>query len=309
LQAKMRALVKVPAGFAASFAIFWRFRPDAVIGMGAYSAAPVILAAWAARIFRAVHEQNRIAGMTNRLLAPFANRIYVSFPDTRIGRCPGKIRYTGNPIRREIGRETGETGAPEDGRKFCVLVAGGSQGAHQINTAIIAALPGLKSPETLRFIHQTGMADLEAVRQGYAGAGIEASVEAFFDDMAACYAAADFTICRAGATSVAEVAAAGIPAVFIPYPYAADNHQYHNAKALEDAGAAEVVPQEAADGRLLAGRINYYAGERGVRMQMQERMRNFARPNAARAIAEDILSCLGARGAGRGPGPSGDTSG
>ncbi|MFO7839281.1 MAG: undecaprenyldiphospho-muramoylpentapeptide beta-N-acetylglucosaminyltransferase [Desulfosalsimonadaceae bacterium] len=304
-KAKMLALIKVPAGFAASFGIFLRFKPDAVLGMGAYSAAPVILAAWAARIFRAVHEQNRIAGMTNRLLARFADRIYVSFPDTVTGKRCADTRFTGNPIRSDIGKEA----AGKDKQKFNVLIAGGSQGAHKINTAALAALPGLKSPETMRFIHQTGTADLEMVRQGYEDAGIDALVEAFFDDMAACYAAADFIICRAGATSVAEVAAAGIPAVFIPYPYAADNHQYYNAKALEDEGAAEVIPQEAADGRLLAGRINYYAREEGVRMQMQERMRAFARPDAARAIAEDMLNCLGRGRPGGKQKKSGDAGG
>lgn len=297
---KLKALFKVPAGLIAALMLFIRFRPHAVVGMGAYSAAPVIVAAWMLRIFRVIHEQNRIAGMTNRFLARFANRIYVSFPDTAIGARPDKILFTGNPIRGAIGQAQAKELAEAGLKPFTVLILGGSQGAHAINLSVMAALAHLQASQwgtRLRFIHQTGAADCEMVREAYAKAGIEARVDAFFDDMAACYAAADLIICRAGATSVAETAAAGLPAVFIPYPYAADNHQYFNAKSLVDAGAAEMIDQEKAGGHVLAERILFYAENEAERTQMQARIRDFSRPDAAQAIVSDICRALGTGGA------------
>lgn len=299
---KLKALFKVPAGLIAALLLLVRFRPHAVIGMGAYSAAPVITAAWMLRIFRAIHEQNCIAGMTNRFLGRFANRIYVSFPDTAIGGSPEKILFTGNPIRGEIAQAQAQAEeVPEAGAKpFTVLILGGSQGAHAINLSIMAALAHLQASEwaaRIRFIHQTGAADCEMVREAYAKAGIEARVEAFFDDMAACYAAADLIICRAGATSVAEVAAVGLPAVFIPYPHAADNHQYFNAKSLVDAGAAEMIGQEEAEGHVLTERILFYAENEDTRSRMQAAIRAFSRPDAANAIVSDICRALGLSGA------------
>ena len=292
---KLKALIKMPAGLIAALLLLIRFRPHAVIGMGAYSAAPVIMAAWLLRIFRAIHEQNRIAGMTNRFLARFANRIYVSFPDTGIGNRPEKILFTGNPIRQAIGQAPAEE-RPEKGPKpFTVLILGGSQGAHAINLSVMAALAHLQASQwaaRLRFIHQTGAADCEMVREAYAKADIEARVDAFFDDMAACYAAADLIICRAGATSVAETAAAGLPAVFIPYPHAADNHQYFNAKSLVDAGAAEMIDQQEAEGHVLAERILFYAENEAARTRMQARIRSFSRPEAAQVIVSDICRML-----------------
>ena len=292
---KLKALAKLPAGILASVAILIRFRPDVVIGMGAYSAAPVLIAAWLMGIFRVIHEQNRIPGMTNRFLARYAHRIYVSFPDTEVGGYPDKIRFTGNPIRLEIAGQAGGSAPEATTGVFTILILGGSQGAHAINSAVINALEYLDESSKYRFIHQTGTADVETVSYGYEKAGIEARVESFFDDMAACYKSADLTICRAGATSVAEVATAGLAAIFIPYPYAADNHQYFNAKSLVDAGAAEMMDQAALDGPTLAERINYYATNTSARRHLQSKILAFARPGAADEVAEDICRARGAR--------------
>jgi len=293
---KLAALVKVPAGILTSFALFIRFRPDAVIGMGGYSAAPVIMAAWMTRIFRVIHEQNRIPGMTNRFLARYAHRIYVSFTDTHMGGFSENIRFTGNPIRPEITEKISKAQRPRSTEAFTVLILGGSQGAHAINMAVIEALAHLTGAQAFRFIHQTGEADAERVQAGYESAGISARVSAFFDDIAACYAAADLAVCRAGATSVAEVAAAGLPAIFIPYPYAADNHQYFNAKALAERGACELIDQAAADGKTLADRINTYAAHQSVRRAMQAKIAAFAKPQAAAEVVEDIYRALNSRG-------------
>jgi len=292
---KLAALVKVPAGILAALALFIRFRPDAVIGMGGYSAAPVILAAWMMRIFRVIHEQNRIPGMTNRFLAKYAHRIYVSFADTDMGGYAEKVRLTGNPIRTEIADQLSQEKTSGSTGSFTVLILGGSQGAHAINMTVLAALSRLTGAQAFRFIHQTGEADVEKVQAGYERAGIKARVSAFFDDMAACYASADLAVCRAGATSVAEVAAAGLPAIFIPYPYAADNHQYFNAKSLSESGAAELIEQSALDGEHLAERINYYARHESVRREMQAKIGAFAMPQAAAEIAADISGALESR--------------
>jgi UDP-N-acetylglucosamine--N-acetylmuramyl-(pentapeptide) pyrophosphoryl-undecaprenol N-acetylglucosamine transferase len=288
LGGKIKSLVLVPLGGMAALRLLLRVKPHVVIGMGGYSAAPVILAAWILRIPCAIHEQNRIAGMTNRLLAPFVDRIYLSFPDTEIAGGREKIRCTGNPVRSSIAGRAQAPGSRGEGRKFTVLVAGGSQGAHALNTKMLDALSHLAAPHLYRFLHQSGEADLETVRAGYEKAGVEAEVRAFFNDMGDTYAAADLVICRAGATTVAEVASAGLPAVFIPYPHAADNHQYHNAKSLEEAGAAEMIDQESAAGELLAGRIQYYRENEGVRRQMQERAETFSSRQAASAIVADL---------------------
>lgn len=292
---KMRALIKVPVGILASIALFIRFKPNVVIGMGAYSAAPVIIAAWMLGICRVIHEQNQIPGMTNRFLARYAHRIYVSFSNTDMGRHQEKIRFTGNPVRLEIGAQMPTELSEAASKAFTVLILGGSQGAHSINTAVIEALDYLTESRQFLFIHQTGTADVDMVRQGYANAGIDARVASFFDDMAACYAAADLIVCRAGATSVAEVAAAGLPAIFIPYPHAADNHQYFNAKSLVDGGAGEMIEQADLDGRVLADRINYYAENESVRSQMKAKIAAFSRPQAADELAEDICWLLGIR--------------
>jgi len=289
---KFAALVKVPAGMLASVALFIRFRPDVVIGMGGYSAAPVIMAAWMTRIFRVIHEQNRIPGMTNRFLARYAHRIYVSYEDTDMGGYSEKMVFTGNPIRMEIAEKISKEQKPVSTGTFTVLILGGSQGAHAINMAVIEALAHLTGSQAFRFIHQTGEADVEMVQAGYEKAGIKARVAAFFDDMAACYAAAGLVVCRAGATSVAEVAAVGLPAIFIPYPYAADNHQYFNAKRLADMGAGELIEQRGLDGKRLAARISYYAKHESVRKEMQAKMSACAKPHAASEVAADISRAL-----------------
>ncbi len=290
---KVRALARMFSGVFSALRLFRKQRPDAVLGMGAYSAAPVVLAAWMLGIFRAIHEQNRLPGMTNRLLARFSNRVYVSFEDTDIRGCRESIVFTGNPVRRDIAECGAEARKQAPADFLTVLVLGGSQGAHQINKSVKDALEWLDEPGKFRFIHQSGEADLEEVREGYADAGVSGRVEAFFDDMAACYREADIAVCRAGATSIAEIAAAGLPAVFIPYPYAADNHQYFNAKPLAEAGAAELIEQSEADGKTLARRLNRYAADRAALGRMKERAAGFSKPDAADVLVSDICRSLG----------------
>ena len=292
------ALAKLPGALAASARIIRDFRPHLVIGVGGYSAGPVAVAARMASIPVVLHEQNMLPGITNRALAPLARRIYVSFGGTRIGgKYADRVRVLGNPVRRGIlvegQRDKGTKGQRGNERFLTVAVLGGSQGAHAVNMAMVDAAGLLKDRERIRFVHQTGPNDAEAVAAGYREAGVSADVRAFFQDMGPVYAAADLIICRAGATTVAEVTALGKPAVFIPFPFAADDHQTLNARGPADTGGAELIPQERATGGVLARRIDYYADHPEALRRMADRSRRFGKPDAARRIVADIYQLLG----------------
>jgi UDP-N-acetylglucosamine--N-acetylmuramyl-(pentapeptide) pyrophosphoryl-undecaprenol N-acetylglucosamine transferase len=295
---QIRALAKLPLAVAASKRILNEFRPHLILGLGGYSAGPVAVAARLAAIPVVLHEQNMLPGITNRLLAPLAERIYVSFDRTRIAKkYADRVRVFGNPVRREImaegERDKGTEGQRKNGCAFTVAVLGGSQGAHAVNMAMIEAAGLLKDRERIRVIHQTGPNDADAVADAYHGKGISADVRPFFRDMAPVYAAADLIICRAGATTVAEVTALGKPAIFIPFPFAADDHQFLNAQGPAEAGGAELIRQERATGHVLADRIDHYADHPDALRLMAERSRRFGQPDAARRIVADIYQLLG----------------
>jgi len=294
---KLRSVVKIPKGIIEAVGILKSFKPDIVVGMGGYSSAPVVTAAWLLRIKVVLHEQNLLPGVTNRLLSALADRIYVSFQHTRIGRNPSKVRTSGNPVRRSllvsVDKQKGTLAgtAPED-KKFIVLVLGGSQGAHSINMAVIDALSVLAEKQRYFFIHQTGSADEDQVKDSYEKMGIDGKIEAFFHNMGDLYAAADLIICRAGATTVAEVTAVGRAAIFIPYPFAADNHQALNAQALVDCGAAEMIPEASLSGEILAERIKALAENPGQLNEKAEKSKALGNPAAAEVIVEDCLRLL-----------------
>lgn len=255
---KLGAVAMLPKGMFRSFFLLRRFSADAVLGMGAYSSAPVIAAAYLAGIPRFIHEQNRIAGMSNRWLSRLADLVFVSFEDTEVGLSAEKIVFTGNPVRlgiRSCAENRLQRRKQEAEALFNVLVLGGSQGAHGINTALIDSLSYLGEPRNFNFIHQTGPADEDMVKRAYESMGVQSEVSAFFSDMAPLYNMADLAICRAGATTVAEISAVGLPALLIPFPYAAEDHQTANAESLASAGAAEIIPEKELSGRLLAERL------------------------------------------------------
>ncbi len=229
--------------------------PHLVLGMGGHAAGPVGVAAYSLGIPLAIHEQNAVPGVTNRWLARFAQKIFLSFPDT-MGRFPKeKTLWTGNPIR-------GEFFAPTDPRPdipFTVMVMGGSQGARHLNLETLAALPRLADlKESLHFLHLTGEPDLAQVQAGYLEAGYGAEVAAFTPEVARWMAKAHLLVCRAGASTLAELAAVGRAAILVPYPFAANNHQEHNARFFEAAGAAEVILNKDFTGGLLADKIRQH---------------------------------------------------
>ncbi|MGM0452143.1 MAG: undecaprenyldiphospho-muramoylpentapeptide beta-N-acetylglucosaminyltransferase [Thermodesulfobacteriota bacterium] len=294
---KLRSLGILPRGLVTAIRILRRFAPDVVMGMGGYSSGPVMVGAKLLGIRRVIHEQNRWPGLTNRLLARMADRIYVSFADTPIGAAGEKVRFTGNPVRTEIaecGRARQNAPDAEKKQRLSVLILGGSQGAHRINEAVIEAVDHLDNVSDFCFIHQTGTADAQPVRAAYGQKGAAAQVSAFFDDMAECYRVADIAVCRAGATTVAELAAACVPAIFIPFPHAADNHQVANAEGMVAAGAAEMVSEDRLDGPFLAGRLARFAGARHELARMQKAIESHAAAvDAASVIAEDLCALAG----------------
>lgn len=289
---KLRACLKIPVGVASAMRLLGKFGTELVVGVGGYSSGPVVMGAYLMGIPIVLQEQNLLPGMANRVLGRLANRIYVSFENTAQAFNPKKVRVTGNPVRSEIvshGRAACREAQQKE--RFTVLICGGSQGANAINRAVTDAL-ALLGDRSLYLIHQTGSADEVAVRSAYEAHGISGRVSAFFPDMAAQYALADLVICRAGATTVAELTAMGKPALFIPYPHAADQHQALNARVLADAGAAEIIMEPSLTGQLLADRIAHFTAHPDELADMAARSGRLGRPDAAEAIVDDCYRLL-----------------
>jgi len=269
-----------------------RLRPRAVLGMGGFAAGPGGVIAWLLRRPLLVHEQNSVAGMTNRWLAPLARTVMVAFP----GSLPARHNplHTGNPVRIAITQlpAPAERFAARDGA-LRVLVIGGSLGARALNETVPAAVAQLASAKALQLHHQTGKDDVEKVRAAYAAAGVDARVEAFIEDMAVAYAWADLVVCRSGALTVAELAVVGVASVLVPYPYATDDHQTGNARFLADAGAAILLPQSALSADKLAGLLAEFLQQRDMLREMAGRARELALPDAARRVAELCLQAAG----------------
>ncbi len=310
---QIRSLIKIPFGLWQALRIIWRFDPDMIIGLGAYASVPVALAAKLTGKKIVIHEQNILPGFTNRILGRFADRIFISFPDNLGIFKPSRTLITGNPVRRELlaaqlspplypppssppatARHERAGGrvwvGVKDGKateQLTVLVLGGSQGAHAVNCAVVEALDRLKSPAQMTFVHQTGTKDAAWVAQAYESRGIKAIVEPFFVDMAGPYSSAHLVICRAGATTVSELMALGKPAIFIPFPFAANNHQELNARYVADAGGAEVILEKDLSGAVLAGRLDHYASHHEALRDMAKRTLSLARPDAADVIVDE----------------------
>ena len=235
------AVFGLAAATVRAMGIIGRFNPDAVIGFGGYAAFAACMAAKLREKPVAVHEQNSVPGLANKLIAKVADRVFISMPDPAENFLPRKTVLTGNPVRADIRALRDHSMNTTGARRL--LVVGGSLGARAVNTAVIAMLSALRDAG-VTVQHQTGQADFERVRTAYAEAGMQdCIVSPFIDDMAAAYAQADLVLCRAGATTVAELTVAGKPAVFIPFPHATHNHQVHNARYLERQGAALVVEE------------------------------------------------------------------
>ncbi len=289
---RARGALLIPLGLADGWRIVSARRPSIVIGVGGYSSGPVVLVAALRGVPTMLLEQNAVPGLTNRLLARVVKAAAVTFDSTQA--FFGATAFvSGNPVRPEFFAAAGphqESVLDDQTSVTQVLVFGGSQGAHAINVAMVEAASQLAAGGShLRIVHQTGERDVAMVRDAYRQAGLQASVEPFLYDMGRQLGQADVVVCRAGATTLAEITAAGKAAVLIPLPTATDDHQRKNAEALLAAGAAELLLQRDLTGPVLAARVLALAGDRERCQRMSAAARSLARPDAARVIVDRAL--------------------
>lgn len=283
--ARLLAPLMLARALAASLALLLRIRPRSVLSMGGYVAGPGGIAAWLLRRPLLVHEQNRVAGFTNRKLAAHAKRVLAGFADA----LP-QAEWVGNPVRRSIA----SISAPADrlanhaGRPR-LLILGGSLGARALNLALPQALAQIPLADRPQVLHQCGSRGVEEAREAYARAGVDADVVPFIDDMAGSYGWADLAVCRAGALTLAELTAAGLGALLVPFPHAVDDHQTRNAQVLVDAGAAELIQERDLDMAKLGQRLMSLLNDRAGLIRMADAARALAKPDAAQDIARACL--------------------
>jgi UDP-N-acetylglucosamine--N-acetylmuramyl-(pentapeptide) pyrophosphoryl-undecaprenol N-acetylglucosamine transferase len=289
---RTRSLLRMPRALLRAREVVARLAPDVVLGVGGFVSGPVVLAAALSGVPCAVAEQNALPGLTNRLLSRVVRRIYTAFPEAGARFPRGKVELLGNPVREAIRLAAARAAAPGGGRR--VLVMGGSQGARALNErlpTVFAALAARFPDLSVR--HQAGRGNADDVEARYVGAGFAgARVEAFIDDVAAAVVDADLVVCRSGATTVAELACIGRPALFIPFPFAADDHQAVNAKSLVDVGAARMLREaECSPDRLEAVLTELLTSPEDL-ATMGRRAQTRGRPDAADTIARDLASLI-----------------
>jgi UDP-N-acetylglucosamine--N-acetylmuramyl-(pentapeptide) pyrophosphoryl-undecaprenol N-acetylglucosamine transferase len=277
-----RGLALVPLSGLYAWRLLSRRRPHLVIGVGGYSSGPVVLLAALRGVPTMLLEQNAMPGLTNRLLARVVRAAAVTFAES-LAHFGGKGFLSGNPVRPEFFKASDAVRPPGPAR---VLIVGGSQGAHALNVAMVEAAPELVARGGIAVTHQTGPRDEALVREGYRRAGLAARVEPFLFDMAREMKIADLVVSRAGATTLAELAAAGRPALLVPLPTAADDHQRLNAQVLVQHGAAEMIEQASLTGPLLAAHLAALVADGSRLAGMAAAMQALARPGAAGRIAD-----------------------
>lgn len=287
----LKSLFMLPRAFFAAWGILRKYRPDVVVGVGGYSSGPVVLAAWLQRIPTAIQEQNALPGLTNKILGKFVRAIFIAFDEARPFFPAQKVHLIGNPIRAKLMDNYLRSRQQHD--HFTVLVFGGSLGAKGINTRMIEALDHLGDlKDQLHFTHQTGKNDLESVRAGYTSKGFRADVLEFIDDMSSAYAKAELVVCRAGATTIAELTVCKKASILIPFPYATDNHQEVNARALVAAGAAIMFRESELDGKKLADTLRALKTEPAKLRKMEKQAGLLGRPEAAKELADVCVQMM-----------------
>jgi UDP-N-acetylglucosamine--N-acetylmuramyl-(pentapeptide) pyrophosphoryl-undecaprenol N-acetylglucosamine transferase len=296
LATRLKTLFALPRAILAAGRLLKEFRPDVVVGVGGYASGPAMLAAVVARIPTLAFEPNRVPGLANRLVGRLVSAAVVQFGQTC--RYFANCHVTGVPVRRaffDIGKSPASP-TSRTPRPPTLLVFGGSQGAHAINSVLLAALPELlnRAPN-LRLIHQTGEPDYDAAQAAYLASGMAAEVFPFIQDMPGFFARADLVVCRAGANTVAELAAARKPAILVPFPQAADDHQRRNAEALEQAGAGILLPQDKLTPERLAALAGSLLKDPARLQQMSEAAGKLAHPDAAAEIAALAMKLVASR--------------
>lgn len=281
-----------------SLIIMKSIKPDFVIGVGGFSSFAVVLSAWLLGIPTAIQEQNAIPGITNRMLSKFARTIFTSFKDTKGFSHLPKTQFVGNPVRSGTDAESAKfpACAELDTDRPTLLITGGSQGAASINTAVVDALTKMNMAGQLNIIHQTGITDETFVKGTYKAHQVEATVQAFFKDMPQFIRKADLVIARSGAGTLSELAAMGKPAILIPFPHAADDHQTANAQNLVDAKAAVMIQDKALTGKILRTEIESLLSNEEQLKRMGKAMQSLAMPDADKIIATHILETQAIKG-------------
>ena len=302
---QIRGAAMMLYGYAQSRKILKKWRPDMVMGVGGYASLPMVLAARGMQIPCFIHEQNAIPGLTNRLLSRFADQVFITLDESAKFFPKGKTLLTGNPLRRQILDMVERHDPPSlagiplhqggngEAVPFRIFIFGGSQGAHAINMAMLSALPHLEQYAAgLEITHQTGEKDAAEVAEAYRKHGFKAAVMPFIQDMAAAYQRADLVICRAGATTIAEVAACGKACLFIPFPHAVDDHQRRNAEALLKKEAGLMLLERELSGERLAGIIQELAENPETVQRTGVLAFGLARLDAARIIVDEMVRKL-----------------
>lgn len=279
----LRTLAQLPVGLNRVLGVFDRHRPAAVFSMGGYVGGPVGLAAWWRHVPLIVMEPNAIPGLTNRQMARFVKCALISFPEAAQYFPKGRTEITGLPVRREffdlpVKPRTGV---------LTILITGGSRGSRTFNNATRESWSHFRNaPFPVRLLHQTGTDAYDAIAKDFAGSSLDGEIVPFISDMPAAFAQADLILCRSGAGAVTELAASGKPAILVPFPYAADQHQLKNAEAFARAGAATLVLDKDLNGRRLYDEVVRLSSEAGKLESMGRQARTFARPHAAQRAAE-----------------------
>ncbi len=292
----IKGLLRLPKALFQSMGVLRRFNPDVVVGVGGYASGPVVLLAALTGRPTLVMEQNAVPGLTNRILARFVDRVVLTFERSRRDLPERKVAVLGNPVRKSIRDNLAAVAeqrmqADSADRPLRLLIFGGSRGARALNQALPAVVASMDVPVDVR--HQTGVDDEDSVRADYEERGLQADVTPFIDDMAAAYTWCDIAVCRSGASTVCELAVAGVPSVLVPFPQAADDHQAANAAALVEVGAAKVIRQSDLDPQTLGAELSALARAPDRLVAMGEAARTVARPNAAQDVVNALESLAG----------------
>ncbi|MGB0588265.1 MAG: undecaprenyldiphospho-muramoylpentapeptide beta-N-acetylglucosaminyltransferase [Myxococcota bacterium] len=303
MMGRVAGLLRIPVAMLQTCQLLRQYKPEVVLGVGGYASGPALLMAWLCRYPTAIQEQNAHAGITNRILGRIVRRIYLGFEAAGRQFSGRSTLATGNPIRRALVEallnSSADTAPVEGDVALRVLVFGGSQGARFLNENVPQLLSDLQTAHpamTLEVTHQTGLHDVESTQARYDATALEAvTVLPYIEDMPTAYANADVAISRAGALTVAELTAVGLPCLLVPFPFAADNHQEANAKVLVDAGAARMMTQADWQPESAVAWLGELAADRARLQTMSNAARSAAQPEAASAVVDDLETMLGAQ--------------
>lgn len=289
---KVKSMAKIPVGMYQSLKIIKEYKPDCILGVGGYASAPAVFAGVLLKVPTAIHEQNTIPGLANKVSGKFVDRVFVSFEMTKRFFSEKQVMSTGNPVRSSFLKSLATTKVEKE-RKFTLLVFGGSRGAHRINQSLMESLDRLECiKDDLKIIHQTGEDDFETAVKGHREKGFDSECLKFIDNMVQAYKKADLVLCRAGASSLAEIAILGLPSILVPYPYASYNHQEFNAREFAACGGAEMILNSALNGETVAERVLHFYKNRNLLSDMGVKVKKLGKPYASSEVIKGLKGLI-----------------